>query len=98
MIAGFDVVIGNPPYISAPMQIADPTLRAQREYLAKCGRYRTLHEKWDLYIPFIELGTQLCRPGGMTHFARQGHKTIRLQLGGIVFDSHAQRLRNCSAN
>ena len=48
------------------MQIADPTLRAQREYLAKCGRYRTLHEKWDLYIPFIELGTLLCRPGGMT--------------------------------
>ena len=63
---GFDVVIGNPPYISAPMQIADPTLRAQREHLAKCGRYRTLHEKWDLYIPFIELGTLLCRPGGMT--------------------------------
>ena len=60
------MVIGNPPYISAPMQIADAQLKAQREYLSKCGRFKTLNEKWDLYVPFIELGTQLCVAGGIT--------------------------------
>ena len=28
---GFDIVIGNPPYISAPTQIANPALNMQRE-------------------------------------------------------------------
>ena len=61
---GFDIVIGNPPYVSAPTQITNPTLAKQREYLLLCDDYKTLYQKWDLYIPFIEKGIKLnCAKG-----------------------------------
>ena len=61
---GFDVVIGNPPYISAPAQIADYNLSRQRQKLIDSKRYKSLYQKWDLYIPFLELGMQLnCKEG-----------------------------------
>lgn len=63
---GFDVVIGNPPYISAPMQIASPQLAEQRQKLVESKKYKSLYQKWDLYIPFIELGTQLNCQNGIT--------------------------------
>lgn len=61
---GFDVVIGNPPYVSAPSQLADPILAVNRETIIQSKRFETLHSKWDLYIPFMELGMQLLRPNG----------------------------------
>ena len=63
---GFDIVIGNPPYISAPMQIASPQLAEQRQKLIESKKYKSLYQKWDLYIPFIELGTQLNCQNGIT--------------------------------
>ena len=54
--AGFDIVIGNPPYISAPGQMKNATLAEQRKTLATCGKYSSLYQKWDLFIPFMELG------------------------------------------
>ena len=61
---GFDVVIGNPPYVSAPSQLADPGLAANREIIVKSKRFTTLHSKWDLYIPFMELGLDLLHKNG----------------------------------
>ena len=61
---GFNVVIGNPPYVSAPSQIASPVLSRQRERIVKSKKYETLNEKWDLYIPFMELGMKLLAPNG----------------------------------
>jgi hypothetical protein len=58
---GFDIVIGNPPYVRADGQ--DLILRS--EIMAQ-ERYETLWEKWDLYVPFIELGYKVLRPGGVT--------------------------------
>lgn len=63
---GFDIVIGNPPYISAPMQVANEQLAKQRENLISSKRFKSLYQKWDLYIPFIELGTQLNSADGIT--------------------------------
>lgn len=64
---GFDIVIGNPPYISAPAQIANPILAKQREDIIACKKYSSLYQKWDLYIPFIEHGIQLaCKDGIIT--------------------------------
>ena len=63
---GFDIVIGNPPYISAPMQTASPQLAKQRQELVNSTRYKSLYQKWDLYIPFIEIGTQLNCENGIT--------------------------------
>ena len=62
---GFDVVIGNPPYISAPDQLKDSKLKAQRETLARDERFSCLVQKWDLYIAFMELSVrQLLKDGG----------------------------------
>ena len=47
-------MIGNPPYISAPAQIATPHLSEQRQRLINSKCYKSLYQKWDLYIPFIE--------------------------------------------
>lgn len=63
---GFDIVIGNPPYISAPAQIANETLLAQRNNIVKSGMFSSLYQKWDLYIPFIELGILLLCNRGVT--------------------------------
>ena len=63
---GFDVVIGNPPYVSAPTQVASPEMSKQRQALVNSGKYQSLYQKWDLYIPFIELGIRhLCKEGGL---------------------------------
>ena len=63
---GFDVVIGNPPYVSAPTQVASPELSRQRQGIIDSKKYRTLYQKWDLYIPFIELGIRhLCKMDGL---------------------------------
>jgi len=61
---GFDIVIGNPPYISAPAQVANSILSEQRERIVRCGYYETLYQKWDLYIPFMELGLKLLSTNG----------------------------------
>ena len=62
---GFDIVIGNPPYISAPTQIALPDLNEQRQRIVASKKYKSLNEKWDLYVPFMELGLQLLCPKGV---------------------------------
>jgi adenine-specific DNA-methyltransferase len=52
---GFDIVIGNPPYVdSENMTLNTPLLR---EYLKK--NYYTTKGNWDLFVPFIELGIKL---------------------------------------
>ena len=63
---GFDIVIGNPPYISAPTQMANEKLALQRERIVSSKHYKSLYQKWDLYIPFIELGIILNVPSGVT--------------------------------
>ena len=62
---GFDITIGNPPYISAPTQIASPELNEQRSRIVASKKYKSLNEKWDLYVPFMELGMQLLCPNGV---------------------------------
>ena len=62
---GFDITIGNPPYISAPTQIALPELNEQRQRIVASKKYKSLNEKWDLYVPFMELGMQLLCPNGV---------------------------------
>jgi len=59
--SGFDAVIGNPPYRKADEDREWQRLRYQ---IMSLGRFTTLHKKWDLYIPFIELAGQVTRPRG----------------------------------
>ncbi len=60
---GFDITIGNPPYVRADAGEEHIELRRKIE---ATGQYETLWEKWDLYIPFIERGFKLLKPGGFT--------------------------------
>ena len=63
---GFDVVIGNPPYVSVATQMANPFMTSQRRGIVDSNFYVSLCQKWDLYIPFIELGIRhLCKDGGV---------------------------------
>ena len=63
---GFDVVIGNPPYVSVATQMANPFMASQRKGIIESKFYVSLCQKWDLYIPFIELGIRhLCKEGGV---------------------------------
>ena len=62
---GFDVVIGNPPYVRAdsPGNSLD-----FRNYMTSCGKWETLAGKWDLYIPFLELSIKLSKPESLCSF------------------------------
>ena len=63
---GFDIVIGNPPYISSKTQLSNSILAEQRNSLVASGKYSCLYQKWDLYIPFIEFGiNQICSTNGV---------------------------------
>lgn len=61
---GFDIIIGNPPYVKADNQ--DETFQQYRKIARKL--FDTFEEKWDLYIAFLELGLKLLRSGGMLSF------------------------------
>jgi adenine-specific DNA-methyltransferase len=61
---GFDVVIGNPPYVRAD----HPEIAKLREAIKTSNLYETLWEKWDLYTAFIERGFKILRPKGILEF------------------------------
>jgi len=60
---GFDVVIANPPYVRADSGIEHLALR---QAIIESKQYETLWEKWDLFVPFIELCYKLLKPDGVT--------------------------------
>lgn len=57
---GFDVVIGNPPYVRQEL------LGDLKPYLQ--ARFRAYHGMADLYVYFFERGLDLLRPGGRLSF------------------------------
>lgn len=59
---GFDLVIGNPPYVDAEWMTAH--LPGWRTYCA--AHYQTASGNWDLFCVFIERALQLCRAQGIT--------------------------------
>ena len=57
----FDFVIGNPPYVRQEL-IPAPLLAEYR------NRYRTMYDRADIYIPFIELSLSSLVKGGCLGF------------------------------
>jgi len=57
---GFDVVLGNPPYVRMEF------LKAMKPYLEK--RYEVVSDRADLYCYFFERGLRLLKPGGRLGF------------------------------
>ena len=50
---GFDIVIGNPPYVKA----RDSSQKEERKIIESL--FHSPYKMWDTYIPFIELGIRL---------------------------------------
>lgn len=57
----FDFVVGNPPYVRQEL-IPAPLLAEYR------SRYRTMYDRADLYIPFIERSLSVLAEGGSLGF------------------------------
>jgi hypothetical protein len=60
---GFDITIGNPPYVRADSGEQHIALRKQ---IIDSKQYETLWEKWDLYVAFIERGFKMLRHNGIS--------------------------------
>ena len=58
---GFDVVIGNPPYVQLQ------SMGEMSDVYAKCG-FETFNKSADLYCLFTERGYHLLKPGGLQSF------------------------------
>ena len=58
---GFDVVIGNPPYVQLQ------SMGEMSDVYAKCG-YKTYNRSADLYCLFTERGYDLLKEGGLQSF------------------------------
>lgn len=58
---GFDVVIGNPPYVQLQ------SMGEMSDVYAECG-FETYNKSADLYCLFTERGYNLLKPGGMQSF------------------------------
>jgi adenine-specific DNA-methyltransferase len=72
--ATFDAVVGNPPYIRIE-QIA-PELQAEYR-----SRYRSIYDRADLYVAFIERGLGLLGPRGVLSFVCADRWTLN-RYGG----------------
>jgi hypothetical protein len=58
---GFDFVTGNPPYVR--QELIAPALLAEYR-----SRFRTMYDRADIYIPFIERSLSVLSPGGSLGF------------------------------
>ena len=91
---GFDVVVGNPPYVRADegaagfleyrRRVEDHPIQQVRDVLV---------QKWDLFVPFVALGLHLLRtPGGRLGMIVSNAVETVLYAGALrrqLTDSHA---------
>lgn len=57
---GFDIVIGNPPYVN--VEKVDPYIKANIK------SFKTAYQKFDLYVLFYEIGLNLLKQDGILSF------------------------------
>jgi len=63
---GFDVLLGNPPYVNAwTLFSSDPILR---DYLGSKSGFKTAERHWDLYVLFLEQSLRIAKKGALISF------------------------------
>ncbi len=85
---GFDVIVGNPPYVLS----RDSIFEEQKSYLA--NHYSLIHEKPNLYILFMEKTYNLLSSNGSLWFIvpnswlwiDSGKKLRKFLLGNVLFE------------
>ena len=81
---GFDIVMGNPPFVRADTE--DEWFLLQRNLLEQLPSYENLWEKWDIFVAFIERSLkQLIKENG--HFSF-------VVSDAICTVKYSQKLRN----
>ncbi len=73
---GFDAIVGNPPFLGIKAMELD-----MKEYIR--NRYRTVHQQFDILVPFIELGLSLLRTGGRLGFVIS-NKILAADYGRVL--------------
>ena len=84
---GFDVIVGNPPWLMAGYYVAESV-----PYLH--DNYKSAEKKFDLYYVFIEQGRRLLAPGGTIGLIVPNkffHTTAATKLRSLLL--HDLRLR-----
>ena len=76
---GFDVVIGNPPYVDS--ETMTKSIPEQREYISQTYQYAK--GNWDLLVPFIEKAYRLLRENGKMAFITS-NKWLALDYGTAI--------------
>ncbi|GGN11077.1 Eco57I restriction-modification methylase domain-containing protein [Halarchaeum nitratireducens] len=82
--AGFDAVIGNPPYVK--IQNLRQSHSELADYLVNSPEYTTTEARFDIYAPFVERGYSLASKGRLTYilpnkfFKSDGGKGLREYL------------------
>lgn len=74
---GFDVVIGNPPYVSLQVNTDDSKLYASLRKVDGSPRFATYNARGDLYPLFVERGMELlCHNGHLSYIMPNKWETV----------------------
>jgi hypothetical protein len=82
--AGFDAVVGNPPYVRSRNLPDDPKQCYRREF-------RTAEGAYDLYVPFVELATDLGRRISLVVPNKWTTTDYGRKLRDLLLDDHRLR-------
>ena len=86
---GFDIVIGNPPYIQLQTKIDENTGEKLGDQFAELG-FQTFEKRGDIYCLFYEKGYQLLSKGGVLTYITS-NKWMRAGYGEKLRSFFAQR-------
>ena len=91
---GFDIVIGNPPYVSSQIKnLSEDEKQSEKKYLKE--NYITAYKSYDLYVLFIEKGITILKENGILSYINPNkflNSAYGEKLKEYLNDYHIQEL------